>query len=358
MPEHCGGRAGEEHFCRIGQTGCQAYVDWKCKLIFLGVSSLYTTTGTFISEFCVSGYLAVYYLVRFCATFYFIFQISISFAHTIGTRVRLSLLRSVSRRQKDKDPKAVCSVSSFTSRPMLRVGGGKDQGTRFLTFVDAMLGFRHLLTQEDLDKAASMCQGLKGHLKSRFLVLSDDRQPPPPPNRKRRFDDEDQADQQGKRFQNVSSRAAGQPQTVTRQFKVSQPHASQESVAPPQVTQAQVLANQGYFNQLVQTLTNPGIFSPTSFPPLPSTQAPIQTKPLLQQPRLVVQGDGYQTVSNRHSRRLSQKVAGVDRIDASVKPRSQPQGLTEELEQIDQDVQDGGSMSDTSFVDAPEASEI
>ena len=61
---------------------------------------------------------------------------------------------------------------------MLRVGGGKDQGTRFLTFVDAMLGFKHLLTQEDLDKAASMCQGLKGHLKSRFLVLSDDRQPP------------------------------------------------------------------------------------------------------------------------------------------------------------------------------------
>ena len=152
-------------------------------LIFLGVSSLYITTDTFISEFCVSGYFAINYLVRPCATICFIFQISISFAHTIGTRVRLSLLRSVSRRQKDKDPKAeaVCSVSSFTSRPMLRVGGGKDQGTRFLTFVDAMLGFRHLLTQEDLDKAASMCQGLKGHLRSRFLVLSDDRQPRPLP---------------------------------------------------------------------------------------------------------------------------------------------------------------------------------
>ena len=303
-------------------------MDWKCKLIFLGVSSLYTTTGTFISEFCVSGYLAVYYLVRFCATFYFIFQISISFAHTIGTRVRLSLLRSVSRRQKDKDPKAVCSVSSFTSRPMLRVGGGKDQGTRFLTFVDAMLGFRHLLTQEDLDKAASMCQGLKGHLKSRFLVLSDDRQPPPPPNRKRRFDDEDQVDQQGKRFQNVNSRTEGQPQTITRQLQVSQPRASQEVVAHAQVSQDNLarapvaVANQGYFNQLVQTMTNPGIFSPTSFPPLPSTQAPSQTKPLLQQPKLIVQGDGYQTVSNRHSRRLSQKVAGVDRIDASVKTKS------------------------------------
>jgi len=46
---------------------------------------------------------------------------------------------------------------------MLRVGGGKDKGTRFLNFVDAISGFRHLLTQEDIDKAASMCQGLKGH---------------------------------------------------------------------------------------------------------------------------------------------------------------------------------------------------
>ena len=71
----------------------------------------------------------------------FCFQILISFSQTIGTRVRLSLLRSVSKRQKDKNPNAVCSVSSFTPRPMLRVGGGKDQGTRFLSFVDAMLGF-------------------------------------------------------------------------------------------------------------------------------------------------------------------------------------------------------------------------
>ena len=115
----------------------------------------------------------------------FYFQLSISYSHTIGTRVRISLMRSVSRRQKDKDPQAVCSVSSFTPRPMLRVGGGKDKGTRFLSFVHSMLGFRHLLKQEDLDKAASMCQGLKGHLRSRFLVLSDDRQPPPAPTKKR-----------------------------------------------------------------------------------------------------------------------------------------------------------------------------
>ena len=142
---------------------------------------------------------------------FLILQISISYAHSIGTRVRISLMKSVAKRQREKDPNAVCSVSSFTARPLLRVGGGKDKGTRFLSFVDAMIGFRHLLTQEDIDKAASMCQNLKGHLRSRFLVLSYDKTPPPPPNKKRPHSeilDDEAADhlqpihQRGKRFQN------------------------------------------------------------------------------------------------------------------------------------------------------------
>ena len=49
-----------------------------------------------------------------------------------------------------------------------------------------MLGYRHLLTVEDLNKAASMCTSLKGVLRSRFLVLSDNRDPPPPPARGKR----------------------------------------------------------------------------------------------------------------------------------------------------------------------------
>ena len=102
----------------------------------------------------------------------YIGDVSISFAHTLGTRVRMS------KRQKEKDSNAICSVSAFTARPLLRVGG-KDQGTRFLSFVDAVAGFRHLLTQEDLDRALSLCSGQKGKLKSRFLVLSDDRTLPP-----------------------------------------------------------------------------------------------------------------------------------------------------------------------------------
>ena len=42
-------------------------------------------------------------------------KISISFSHQIGTRVRLSLLKSISRRQKEKEPNAVCSVSAFSA---------------------------------------------------------------------------------------------------------------------------------------------------------------------------------------------------------------------------------------------------
>ena len=94
-------------------------------------------------------------------------------------------MRSVSKRQKAHDPEAVCSVTSFTARPMLRVGG-KDKGTRFLSFVDAMIGFRHLLTAEDLNKAASLCTSMRGQLQSKFIVLSDDKVLPPPPNTKRK----------------------------------------------------------------------------------------------------------------------------------------------------------------------------
>ena len=45
----------------------------------------------------------------------YIGDVSISFAHTLGTRVRISLMRAMSKRQKEKDPNATCSVSAFTA---------------------------------------------------------------------------------------------------------------------------------------------------------------------------------------------------------------------------------------------------
>ena len=49
--------------------------------------------------------------------------------------------------------------------------------------MDAVLGYRHLLQQSDLDKALSLCAGMRGKLRSRFVVLSDERVLPPRPPR-------------------------------------------------------------------------------------------------------------------------------------------------------------------------------
>ena len=210
-----------------------------------------------------------------------------------------------------------------------------------------MLGFRHLLTQEDLDKAASMCQGLKGHLRSRFLVLSDDRQPPPPPTKKRPFNDNEE-ETQGKRFQNERPRSNSQVQPVNL-VQVRQTANQSASTQPQQIHP--VLVHQvgssvpsthpGYHTQqsVVQTLSGPAIFSPGAFPPLQVNHPVSQPNPLLQQPKLVISGDGYQTVKTRHNRRQSQRVQGFD---------GQRRGLTEELEQIEE------AGSDNSFVDAHE----
>ena len=48
-------------------------------------------------------------------------DVSISYSHSLGTRIRLSLMRSISKRQREKDSKAICSVTSFTARPMMRL---------------------------------------------------------------------------------------------------------------------------------------------------------------------------------------------------------------------------------------------
>ena len=47
-------------------------------------------------------------------------KISISYSHSLGTRIRLSIMRAISKRQHDHDPKSICTVMSFTARPMMR----------------------------------------------------------------------------------------------------------------------------------------------------------------------------------------------------------------------------------------------
>ena len=47
-------------------------------------------------------------------------KVSISYSHSLGTRIRLSIMRAISKRQRDHDPKSICTVTSFTARPMMR----------------------------------------------------------------------------------------------------------------------------------------------------------------------------------------------------------------------------------------------
>ena len=111
--------------------------------------------------------------------------------------------------------------------------GTKESGTRFLTYVDAVLGFRHLLLQADLDRALSLCTGMKGKLKSRFIVLSDERVLPPAPpraQRGKRKQDSDEPDVVNKR--NRSGRRSVTP-------AVQQPLGQSNSSIPgPQVNGA------------------------------------------------------------------------------------------------------------------------
>ena len=80
----------------------------------------------------------------------------------------------------------VCSVRSLYHSILYFRVGTKESGTRFLSYVDSALGYRHLLQQVDLDRALSLCTGMRGKLRSRFIVLSDDRVLPPPPAREPR----------------------------------------------------------------------------------------------------------------------------------------------------------------------------
>ena len=317
----------------------------------------------------------------------FLFQISISFAHSIGTRVRLSLMKSVAKRQKEKEPNAICSVSSFTARPMLRTGV-KDQSTRFLSFVDAMLGFRHLLTQEDLDKAASMCQNLRGHLKSRFIVLSDDRVPPPAPNKKRPHSDQSEggsAARKRQQFQQVLSGANLAPLSNPDGIQVLSSLTSFPPLGHGVVQNPTNLAPLGYSTD-IQMLISIAAFPPLSqgFVQNPGYQTSHQV-PLNPQPHAVPpSSDGFQVVVGRGGRRQSQRilpgVAGVAGIQ-SIKSKKKAGhvtpvisetavhvveaavhvdavaagGLTEDLER--QDAEMVASMSDSSptvYVDAPE----
>ena len=274
----------------------------------------------------------------------FIGKTSISFAHQIGTRVRISLMKSIAKRQKEHDPTAVCSVSAFTARPLLRVGG-KNQGTRFLSYVDAVKGFKHLLKQEDLDRALSLCTGLKGHLKSRFLVLSDDRVLPPYQGpRHKRTHPEDEGETSGKRVNAGQRRQPTPAPQATGGYPATQGQASAAAVFSqvqaqfhqlgPQAAGGVPPANGPAFSQ---AQFQP-VFAIGSFPPLPQTQplpgvsfipsltsAPPPSFQLGAVDQLMSSGDlGFQTVRGGRSRgRGKGRGSQAGQVSGAV-PRQEP----------------------------------
>ena len=96
---------GTRHFCANIKNRIKATVLLGYRIMFC--LSFWTVVWSHFN--CFTGI--------YCSV---IFQVSISFCHSLGTRVRLSLMRSVSKRQKLHDPESICSVTSFTARPLMR----------------------------------------------------------------------------------------------------------------------------------------------------------------------------------------------------------------------------------------------
>ena len=175
--------------------------------------------------------------------------------------------------------------------------GGKDKGTRFLSYVESVHGFRHLLTQEDLDRALSLCTSLKGHLRSRFIVLSDDRVLPPyQGNRgKRSHPDNDQENVSGKRYHhaqasNVNPVTPGVPSFVPGVAPITSFQTIKAGAAFGQVWgQGQANPGQQVNSQVAvpapvlppQSIAAAYPVTSGSFPPLVAVPMPAQAQPAM-----------------------------------------------------------------------------
>lgn len=218
--------------------------------------------------------------------------------------------------------------------------GGKDQGTRFLSFVDAINGFRHLLKQEDLDRALSLCTGLRGQLRSKFLVLSDDRVLPPYQGKKGKRthpgDDDDTRGASGKRHHqgNDNPNPTGpvpipgvsviHQQPSTSAYSYHQGLAAQTQVALTNVNFPPLGASQlahvqvhGQVHQAIPTPSYSGVPSigPPQAQPLPAQQVQPQIIPVVLSqppPLLPSAGASFTVVKAKRTRRRPKPASKAD----------------------------------------------
>lgn len=95
---------------------------------------------------------------------------------TLASRVRVEILRAISKKLTAPNASGYCPI--YGTRPILHVGpaeNGRVQPTETLTFVDAVLRYRHLLTINDLHFAYQRVgNGFKDALRQTFMVLNED----------------------------------------------------------------------------------------------------------------------------------------------------------------------------------------
>lgn len=95
---------------------------------------------------------------------------------TLASRVRVEILRAIARKVLSPTQSAYCPI--YSVRPILHLGplvDKKVQRTETLTYVDAVLKFRHLLTINDLGFAYKrLGYGFHNVLRQMFIVLNEE----------------------------------------------------------------------------------------------------------------------------------------------------------------------------------------
>ena len=99
---------------------------------------------------------------------------------TLATRVRVDIMKSIVKQFSERDGLEMY-VSSYTSRPVLRVKNTATQRVSVLTFTDAIFRFGKRLDLENLNDAYRRAGGaFKSIMEQTFVVLTDNRKAPTP----------------------------------------------------------------------------------------------------------------------------------------------------------------------------------
>lgn len=95
---------------------------------------------------------------------------------TPATRVRIEVLRAISRKLNTDERSGYCPI--YSTRPLLHVGprvNGKVETKETLTYITAVLRFQHLITVRDLLFAyKALGANFGGSLRQTFIVLNED----------------------------------------------------------------------------------------------------------------------------------------------------------------------------------------